>query len=171
MCDNTTKFLKWIPVGKKKPHLLKMILICTSHLTRIAWQKLQHTKYFSSQRIYKEFYKLLVRAISCSSLALGYVIQLAIVLWLCNQEETHSAEWFKKYWTGDRGNQMLAHCEINCMNNNNGTESILGGLKKAVCGTAGGTSSLPVQSDVPSLLCFFGDKSKEEASHWRSETK
>ena len=37
MCDNTTKFSKWIK--KKKPHLKNKILQCAAHLTGIAWQK------------------------------------------------------------------------------------------------------------------------------------
>jgi hypothetical protein len=42
MCDNTTKFSKWIK--KKKPHLKDKILQCAAHLTGIAWQKRSHTK-------------------------------------------------------------------------------------------------------------------------------
>ena len=57
------------------------------------------------------------------------------------------------------------------VNTNNGTEGNWNGLKKAVCGTAGATSSLPVKSVVPSLLRFLSDKSKEEASFWRVDTK
>ncbi len=37
MCDNTTKFSKWIK--KKKQHLKDKILQCAPHLTGIAWQK------------------------------------------------------------------------------------------------------------------------------------
>jgi hypothetical protein len=44
ICDNTTKFSKWIQ--KKKPHLADKILQCAAHLTGIAWQKRSHTKYF-----------------------------------------------------------------------------------------------------------------------------
>ena len=35
LCDNTTKFSKWIK--KKKPHLADKILQCAAHLTGIAW--------------------------------------------------------------------------------------------------------------------------------------
>ena len=42
LCDNTTKFSKWIK--KKKPHLKNKILQCAAHLTGIAWQKRSHTK-------------------------------------------------------------------------------------------------------------------------------
>jgi hypothetical protein len=44
MCDNTTKFSKWIK--KKKPHLKDRILQCAADLTGIAWQKRSHTKFF-----------------------------------------------------------------------------------------------------------------------------
>ena len=60
LCDNTTKFSKWIK--KKKPHLKNKILQCAAHLTGIAWQKRSHTKFFDDQATYKKFYKLVVRA-------------------------------------------------------------------------------------------------------------
>ncbi len=60
MCDNTTKFSKWI--CKRKPKLAENILICAAHFTGIAWQKRSHTKYFDNQKNYKIFYKLLVRS-------------------------------------------------------------------------------------------------------------
>ena len=104
------------------------------------------------------FYKLLVRAIRCSSLALSFVIHRAIVQWLRNQSEARAAEWFEKYWTGVRGNYMLAHSEIGGTNNNNGTEGNWAGLKKAGFGTAGATAGLPVRSVLPSLLHFLSDK-------------
>jgi hypothetical protein len=50
LCDNTTKFSKWIK--KEKPHLADKISQCAAHLTGIAWQKRSHTKYFHNQRTY-----------------------------------------------------------------------------------------------------------------------
>ena len=52
MCDNTTKFSKWIK--KKKPHLADKILQCAAHLTGIAWQKKSHTKYFDNLKTYSQ---------------------------------------------------------------------------------------------------------------------
>ena len=147
MCDNTTKFSKWI--AKKKPHLLYKILQCAAHLTGIAWQKKSHTKYFDNQKTYTTFYKLLVRSLRCSSTALAYVIQRAIVVWLADNKEPRAAEWFEKYWTGLRGHYMLAHAEIAGTNNNNGTEGNWGGVKKAVCGST-------VEPQDPPRACMCG---------------
>ena len=44
-------------------------------------------------------------------------------------------------------------------------------MKKDVCGTAGATSSLAVAAVYPSLLRFLNNKSKEQASYWRKDTK
>ena len=44
-------------------------------------------------------------------------------------------------------------------------------MKKEVCGTAGSTSSLAVGAVYPSLLRFLNNKSKEQASYWRIDTK
>jgi hypothetical protein len=85
----------------------------------------KNTSRFTKQRIYKDFYKLLVCAICCSSLALTYVIQRAIVLWLRDQEETCAAEW--------RSIGRETVLEIGCTNKNDGTEGNWGGLQKAVC--------------------------------------
>ena len=69
---------------------------------------------------------------------------------------------------------MLAHAGVGGTNNNCGTEGGWNGVKKEICCTAGpcrvdlelgGTFSGPVDS---SLLC---NKSKEQASHWRSKTE
>jgi hypothetical protein len=89
MCDNTTKFSKWIK--KKKPHLADKILQCAAHLTGIAWQKKSHTA--GSTRVAEEI------------------------------------------------------------------------------GTAGSTSCLAVRSVVPSIHRFLVNKSKEQASFWRDDTK
>ena len=74
LCDNTTKFSKWI--AKKKPHLSDKILQCAAHLTGIAWQKRSHTKYFADQERYKTFNKLLVCSLRYSSKALAYNARL-----------------------------------------------------------------------------------------------
>ena len=66
---------------------------------------------------------------------------------------------------------MLAHAEVGGTNNNCGVEGCWNGVKKEVCGTAGSTSSLAVRSVVPSLLRFLANKSKEEASYWRKDTR
>ena len=66
---------------------------------------------------------------------------------------------------------MLAHSEVGRTNNNCGVEGGWNGVKKEVCGTAGSTTSLAVRSVVPSLLRFLSNKSKEEASFWRKDTK
>jgi hypothetical protein len=63
MCDNTTKFSKWIK--KKKQHIKDKILQCAAHLTGIAWQKRSHTRFFDNQTTYKHFYKLVVRCLRC----------------------------------------------------------------------------------------------------------
>ena len=169
MCDNTTKFSKWIT--EKKPHLSNHFLVCAAHLTGIAWQKKTHRKYFDSDKKYQTFYKLVVRATKCASIGLASVIQGALVQWLRDNGETSAATWFQKYWTESRGNWTLAHGGIGGTNNNNGTEGNWGGLKKAVLGTAGSTAGLPVRTVIPSLLRFLKDKSKEEASYWRKETR
>ncbi len=44
-------------------------------------------------------------------------------------------------------------------------------MKKEVCGKAGSTSSLAVRSVIPSLLRFLNNKSKEQASYWRIDTR
>ncbi len=112
----------------------------------------------------------MVRALRCSSLALAYVIHRAIVQWLLNHDKEREAGWFKMYWMRVRGNYMQAHSEIGGTNNDNGTEGNWGGLKKAVCETAGSTACLPVWSVIPSLIRFISNNSKEEASHWREDT-
>ena len=136
MCDNTTKFSKWIK--KKKPHLKDKILQCAAHLTGIAWQKRSHTKFFDNQATYKRFYKLLVRCLRCSSTALATILQDKIVDWLRSNKEPRAADWFEEYWTGERGNYTLAHAEVGGTNNNCGVEGGWNGVKKEVCGTAAG---------------------------------
>ena len=169
MCDNTTKFSKWIK--KKKPKLANQILQCAAHLTGIAWQKRSHTKHFDNQATYKKFYKLVVRCLRCSSTALAIILQRKIVEWLRARHEPRAANWFEEYWTGDRGNYMLAHAEVGGCNNNCGTEGGWNGVKKEVCGTAGSTTSLAVRSVVPSILRFLTNKSRELASFQRRDTR
>ncbi len=66
---------------------------------------------------------------------------------------------------------MLAHAEEGGTNNNCGVEGSWNGVKKGVFSTAGSTSSLAVRSVVPSLLRFLNNKSKEQASYWRIDTR
>ena len=40
------------------------------------------------------------------------------------RDEQRAADWFEEYWTGDRGNYMLAHAGVGGTNNNCGTDSI-----------------------------------------------
>ena len=169
MCDNTTKFSGWII--RKKPHLKDSILQCGAHLTGIAWQKRSHTRYFQDQETYRKFYKLVVRCLRCSTVALANILQMKLVQWLRSRDEPRAADWFDEYWTGPRGHYMLAHCGVGGTNNNCGVEGGWNGVKKEICGTAGSTSSLAVRCVVPSLLRFLGNKSKEEASYWRADTK
>jgi hypothetical protein len=147
MCDNTTKFSKWIK--KRKPHLKDKILQCAAHLTGIAWQKRSHTKFFDDQTTYKKFYKLLVRCLRCSNTALATILQRKIVEWLRTRNEPRAAEWFEEYWTGEKGNYMLAHAGVGGTNNNSGVEGGWNGVKKEVCDTAVSTSSLAVLSVIP----------------------
>ena len=169
LCDNTTKFSKWIK--KKKPHLKNKILQCAAHLTGIAWQKRSHTKFFDDQATYKKFYKLVVRCLRCSSTALATILQRKIVEWLRTRREPRAADWFEEYWTKERGNYMLAHAGVGGTNNNCGVEGGWLGVKKEVCGTAGSTTCLAVRTVVPSLVRFLTNKSKEQASYWRKDTK
>ena len=120
LCDNTTKFSLWIK--KKKPHLKDKILQCAAHLTGIAWQKKSHTKFFDDPKNYKKFYKLLVRCLRCSSTALATILQIKLVEWLRSNDEPRAADWFEEYWTGERGNYMLAHAEVGGTNNNCGVD-------------------------------------------------
>ena len=128
-------------------------------------------KVFDDQKTYKRFYKLLVRCLRCSSTALATILQQKIVEWLRSNDETRAADWFEEYWTGERGNYTLAHAEVGGTNNNCGVEGGWNGVKKEVCGTAGATSSLAVGAVYPSLLRFLNNKSKEQASYWRIDTK
>ena len=169
MCDNTTKFSKFI--DEMFPGLSNDILICAAHLTGIAWQKKSHGKYFDSQAIYAEWYKIVVRCIKCSSKALAIILQIKLVQWLRDHGEHRAAEWFQTYWTEKRGNYMLAHAGVGGTNTNCGTEGNWHGLKKEVCGTAGSTSGLAVRVVVPSLVRFLSNKSKEQASFWKKATK
>jgi hypothetical protein len=50
ICDNTTKFLKFI--HKRLPHLRGKIGQCSWNLTGIAWQKKLHHKYFKNLNVY-----------------------------------------------------------------------------------------------------------------------
>jgi hypothetical protein len=169
MCDNTTKFSSWI--ARKKPHLKDEILQCAAHLTGIAWQKRSHARYFEDQATYKQFYKLVVRCLRCSTVALANILQLKLVKWLRSRDEPRAAEWFEEYWTGPRGHYMLAHCGVGGTNNNCGVEGGWNGVKKEICGTAGATASLAVRCVIPSLLRFLSDKSKEQASYRRADTQ
>ena len=92
MCDNTTKFSKFI--DEMFPGLSNDILICAAHLTGIAWQKKSHGKYFDSQAIYAEWYKIVVRCLKCSSKALALILQIKLVQWLRDHGEHRVAEWF-----------------------------------------------------------------------------
>jgi hypothetical protein len=178
--DKVAKFLtiqqssaleQMVSTNPKKPHLKDKILQCAAHLTGIAWQKRSHTKFFDDQKTYKRFYKLLVWCLRCSSTALATILQQKIVEWLRSNDEPRAADWFEEYWTGERGNYTLAHAEVGGTNNNCGVEGGWNGVKKEVCGTAGATSSLAVAAVYPSLLRFLNNKSKEQASYWRKDTK
>lgn len=107
MCDNTSKFSKFI--HKRLPHLRGKIGQCSSHLTGIAWQKKLHHKYFKNLNVYRAFYKLLVMAIRCSSVALSNVLQRKMITWLRARGEPKAADWFRDCWTSYRGNWTLAH--------------------------------------------------------------
>ena len=165
LCDNTTKFSKFIE--KMFPHLSEDILVCAAHLTGIAWQKRSHVKYFDSFDVYKEWYKLLVRCLTCPSKALANILQMKLVEWLKSREEDNAAEWFEEYWCGKRGNWTIAHGGIAGTNNNSGTEGGWGGMKKDVVSTAGSTNALPVGTIVPSTVRYITNKSKEQASFWK----
>ncbi len=169
MCDNTTKFSKFII--KRKPHLRNKILQCAAHLTGISWQKRTHFKYFKDPAVYRQFYKIVVKVTRCSSVELGSVLHRKLVLWLRENGEPRAADWFERYWTGDRGNFMKAHGGVGGTNNNCGIEGRWGGFKKAVCGTAGSTSSLSMRTAVPSTLRYLQDVSKEQASYWAKDTR
>jgi hypothetical protein len=98
-------------------------------------------------------------------------LQQKIVEWLRSINEHCAAEWFEEYWTGERGNYTLAHAEVGGTNNNCGVEGGWNGVKKEVCCTAGATSSLAVGAVYSSLLRFLNNKSKEQASFWRNDSK
>jgi hypothetical protein len=53
LCDNTTKFSKFI--NKRLPGLKGKVLQCAAHINGIAWQKRLHCKYFKNQVTYKRF--------------------------------------------------------------------------------------------------------------------
>ena len=118
-----------------------------------------------------QLYKILVRCLRCSTVALANILQMKLVQWLCSRDEPRAADWFEEYWTGPRGHYMLAHCGVGGTNYNCGVEGGWNGVKKEICGTAGSTSSLAVGCVVPSLLRFLGDKSKEQASYLRADTR
>ena len=99
--------------------------------------RLCNTKYFDSMSTYKTFYKFIVRCLRCSSVALAIVLQTKIVDWLRARREPRAADWFEEYWTGERGNYMLAHAGVGGTNNNCGTEGGWNGVKKEV--SAGST--------------------------------
>ncbi len=88
------------------------------------------------------------------------VLHRKLVEWLLQRDEPRAAAWFEEYWTRERGNYMLVHGEVGGTNSNCGTEGNWGGVKKAVCGTAGTTCRLAVRSVVPSLIRFLVDKKR-----------
>jgi hypothetical protein len=65
---------------------------------------------------------------------------------------------------------MLVHGGVGGTNNHCRTEGNWGGVKKAVCGTAGSFCGLAVRSVLPSLIRFQVDESKEQA-YWKGGTK
>jgi hypothetical protein len=123
--------------------------------------------------VYKQFYKIVVGATRYSSMELGSVSVLhkKLVQWIQDHNEPRAADWFERYWTGDRGNFMKAHGGVGGTNNNCEIEGRWGGFKKAVCGTAGSTASLSVRTAVPLTLRYLQDVSKEQASYWAKDTR
>ena len=91
---------------------------------------------------YHKFYKILVRVTCCSSIPLSDVMQRKLVLWLRSRGERKEADWFEKYWTGDRGNWTRGYGGVGCTNNNNGTEGRWNGLKKSICWSSGSTAGI-----------------------------
>ena len=168
MCDNTTKFSKFI--HKRLPHLKGKVLQCSSHLTGIAWQKKLHHKYFKNLNVYRTFYKLLVMATRCSSIALSNVLQRKMIAWLRARNEHMAADWMYEFWTGERGNWTLAHGGVGGTHTNNGTEGRWGGFKSAVAGTAGRSGSLSLKAVVPATMSYLHNVSKEQASYWAADT-
>ena len=169
LCDNTTKFSKFI--NKRLPHLKGKVLQCAAHLTGIAWQKRLHRKYFKNQATYKKFYKLLVQITRSSSVALSNVLQRKLVQWLYDHGERVAGEWVRDYWSGERGNYTKAHAGVGVPNNNNGVEGRWRCMKPFVTGTSGATGSLSLRTVLPSTLRFIHEVSKEQASRCAKETR
>jgi hypothetical protein len=145
---------------------------------RIAWQKRSKTRYFDDPQVLQAggavptlSYKPVVLCLPCSSSAIAMALHRKLVTWLWQRDEPRAAAWFEECWTRERGNYMLAHGEVGGTNNNCSTEGNWGGVKKAVCGTAGSTCCLAVRSVVPSLVRFLVDKRKEQASYRKADTK
>jgi exosortase len=89
---------------------------------------------------YRTWYKLLVRATRCHTVALSEVFQRKLVQWLDKHGEKKAATWFHKYWTGERGNWTLGHAGVGGTNNNNGLESRWKKFKSAIQGGSGSTA-------------------------------
>ncbi len=103
----TRCWLMWNCVSETK--IVRLTGQCCLHLTGIAWQKKLHHKCFRNLNVYCTFYKLLVMATRCSSVALSNVLQHKMIAWLQARGEPKAADWFREYWTCDRGNWTLAH--------------------------------------------------------------
>jgi hypothetical protein len=75
-------------------------------------------------------------------------MQSKLVQRLHNHGERTAANWFKKYWTGERGNWSKGHGGVggikSTLNNNNGTEGSRwwGGEKKFICSNSGSTAGI-----------------------------
>jgi hypothetical protein len=99
-----------------------------------------HFKYFKNPDTYRKFYKTLVRVTCCHTIPLADVMQRKLVQWLHARGESKAGVWFKKYWTGERGNWIKGHGGVGGTNNNNGTEGRWGGAKRFICCNSGSTA-------------------------------
>jgi hypothetical protein len=90
MCDNTTKFSKWI---KKKNRTSRIKFYNVLHtLPALLGRRDRIQRFLTTRRHTRSSYKLLVCCLRCSNTALGTILQYKIVEWLRTRNEPRAAE-------------------------------------------------------------------------------
>ncbi len=80
--------------------LIQLITLCAA----IAREKKKLKSKFINEDKYIQFMKLAARLLDEHTYQLANAMQLVIVEWLRTEGENAAASWFKRYWTGVRGN-------------------------------------------------------------------
>ena len=75
----------------------------------IAVEKYLHVKYFPNRAVYDDYYDIVVDISEVGVEKFASLVQELLVDYLRTKYGDEVADWYRDYWTGDRGRRCLAH--------------------------------------------------------------